>query len=119
MDNLFELDRASSEALQKACAEVGVSVEAALTVVSAVSLAFTEVWDDLITAFSSLVGSIAHASQGLDNRSLREAILEEYLDFIPPRVRHLAFHHPKARVRKKNWNRMWDIYERCIQCNKT
>ena len=37
---------------------------------------------------------------------------EEYWDFVPPKVRHLAFHHRKARIRRKNWNRMWRILER-------
>lgn len=49
--------------------------------------------------------------------SLAEAFGVKNDDFwfmVPPKVRHLAANHPKARVRNKNWNRMWKIRERYI-----
>lgn len=54
----------------------------------------------------------------IDVKSWNELIQEECQDFVPPKVRHLAVHHPKRRVRNKNWNRMWKIHERCLKCHK-
>ena len=46
------------------------------------------------------------------------ALNDDLWFMVPPKVRHLAEHHPKSKVRNKNWNRMWKIRERYIKCHK-
>jgi hypothetical protein len=65
-------------------------------------------------AFGAVSEAMLALSRSFSNQaeSLSQLQLESYWDFVPPRVRHLAFHHPKERIRKKNWNRMYRIRER-------
>ena len=65
-------------------------------------------------AFGAMSEAMLALSRSFSNQaeSLSQIQLEGYWDFVPPRVRHLAFHHPKKRIRNKNWNRMYRIRER-------
>lgn len=115
MDQLEQLKLSADGALQRACESAGISVERLLEVMPYISVALSKVSQilrDLSDSVHSFLQQVAFdlnpGMRGLPYYS------EEYWDFVPPRVRHLAFHHPKARVRNKNWNRMWKIHKRYI-----
>jgi hypothetical protein len=115
MDQIEQLKLSADEALQRACESAGISSERLLGVMPYIGAAFSEVsqvFRDLSDAVHCFLQQIAFdlspVIKGLPYYS------EEYWDFVPPKVRHLAFHHPKARVRNKNWNRMWRIHKRYI-----
>lgn len=94
-------------------------MEAVLSSVHAISTAIVDAFNDVVEAIRCLGEDLTEACSQLAVNgglsSLTEYLMEEGWDCVPPRVRHLAFHHPKRRVRNKNWNRMWKIRERCMK----
>lgn len=94
------------EAVSKAAMAAGVVLEAASKVFALVKDIFAEALPPIIEQFNSLLGDTS-----IDWES-------ELFWMVPPHVRHLAHNHPKARVRVKNWNRMWKIRERYMKCHK-
>lgn len=50
--------------------------------------------------------------------SLTDMLIDDLKRIVPPRVAHLALYGSKNRVRNKNWNRMWKIHKRYIQCKQ-
>ena len=108
MDLWTNLNGASFEALSSACAEVSICLESLAEAAKAVA-----------STFSLSLGLIKDFMQTMEpDRSMLEALLEDCWEYIPPRVRHLALHHPKARVRNKNWSRIWKIRKEYMQCKR-
>lgn len=119
---LLALGEEAQEVLRKACEDSGVNQEefqkavnnlAALCVYSAEQIAgaFTAMRDTLAETITPAIQTLSEQLNGLFNT-------EELLFMVPPHIKHLAYNHPKARVRNKNWNRMWKIRERYMKCHK-
>jgi len=54
----------------------------------------------------------------IETASLTDVFVSDLKEHVSPRVAHLALHGSKNRVRNKNWNRMWKIHKRYIQCKQ-
>ena len=123
-NSLEILSKESQEALENICREQGVdwgscfeavskAVVAAGVALEAVSKVFDQVKDIFAEALPPIVEQF--------NFPLGDTSIDwesELFWMVPPHVRHLAHNHPKARVRVKNWNRMWKIRERYMKCHK-
>ena len=126
MGNLTDLTRASFEALQAACGKAGVCMDSMRAAVASFTAAFPQEQRVFVNPFKGLFDSVIpeiaslqeQFNQLFPNSNLVEEIDTEVCWDAPPRVRHLAHNHPKARVRNKNWNRMYKIHERYIQCKR-
>lgn len=109
MDLWTNLNGASFEALSAACAATSLCLESLAEAAKAVASAFSPSLE-LIRDFMQTM---------LEPKdSLLETLLEDCWEYVPPRVRHLALHHPKARVRNKNWSRIWKIRKEYMQCKR-
>lgn len=61
-----------------------------------------EVWQKIIEAIKTIFNTFWNA-------------LKEFLKQVNPKVYHLAYYHPKYRVRKKNQARLLRIWRRLIK----
>lgn len=118
MGNLTNLTRASFEALQKVSEKAGVCLDSMTAAVAAFQQKMFE--SPLEITFSSVILEIDSLQEQFNRlfpgQSLMEEIQTEPCWGIPARVLHLAYYHPKARVRNKNWNRIHKIHGRNMRC---
>lgn len=119
VSNLGALGEGAQEAFRKACEEQGVNQEAVQVAVNGlVDLCVylvEQITEVFIALRDTLIENIAPALHTLSGQLQSIFRTEDLFFMVPPHIRHLAYNHPKARVRKKNWNRMWKIYERYIR----
>lgn len=116
--NLVALGEEAQEVLRRVCEEqevvqVAVNILATLGVytVEQIANAFIALRNTLAENITPALHALADELQSLVN-------LGDPFFMVPPHIRHLAYNHPKARVRNKNWNRMWRIRERYMKCHK-
>lgn len=122
--SLEEVRKSAREALERACLEQGVDYERLLELTGKLAAAASVAMGVLVEAFASMRDALAETippvvatlSDSL-NRILGSWDSELFW-MVPPHIKHLAYHHPKARVRNKNLNRMWKIRERYMKCHK-
>lgn len=121
-NNLLAIGEEAQEALRIVCEEQGVNQEAVQTAVRNLAVLCVYTVEQITAAFSALrnvlVESITPAVQALSEQFKSLLNTEELFFMVPPHIKHLAYNHPKARVRNKNWNRMWKIRERYMKCHK-
>lgn len=110
----------TEQALKEACAKAGVALEDLLESLRCVALHVADAVHAAAESFNEVVKSWVEGvwPQISSLIPIAEMCTESYWDFVPPRVRYLAFHSRKGRVRKKNWSRMWEIHERRTLCHK-
>lgn len=85
-----------------------------------------KVANTLVYAVNSIVEAmqeVARCINSWDWTSLSKALQslemgEELFFMVPQYIKHLAYNHPKSRVRNKNWNRMWKMRERYFKCHR-
>lgn len=120
--NLVALGEEAQEVLRRVCEEQDINQEAFQTAVNSLAALCVYTVEQIAEAFTALRNSIAEAVTPAV-RALSEYLsstfhTEDLFFMVPPHIRHLAYNHPKARVRNKNWNRMWKIRERYMKCHK-
>ena len=113
----LELNSEATEALQALCNQSGVEYDSVKDAMASLYAACVYTIEQIAELFqmlsSSIAESVAPAVQAI------QGLLDSQLFFmVPPHIRHLAYNHPKARVRNKNYNRMWKIRERHMKCYK-
>jgi hypothetical protein len=117
--NLVTLGGEAQEVLRKVCEEQGINQEAVQAAVNNLAVVCVYSVEQIANAFAALRDSLAEVVTPAV-RALAEQIAsilptEDAFFMVPPHIRHLAYNHPKARVRNKNWNRMWKIRERYMK----
>lgn len=117
--NLVALGEEAQEVLRKVCEEQDINQEAVQAAVNNLAVLCVYSVEQIANAFAALRDSLAEVVTPAV-RSLAEQIAsilptEDAFFMVPPHIRHLAYNHPKARVRNKNWNRMWKIRERYMK----
>ena len=122
MIELDSIDRASWELPKEACDTAEIALKELET---SIQMSVQRLGETILPLWESMVELLERALKRLvdawdllvpaSTRAFLEVCREDYWDFVPARIRYLAFHHPKARVRKKNWNRMWKIRERYLK----
>ena len=117
--NLVALGEEAQEALRKVCEEQYINQEAVQAAVNNLAALCVYTVEQIANAFVALRDSLAEVVTPAV-RVLAEQIAsilptEDAFFMVPPHIRHLAYNHPKARVRNKNWNRMWKIRERYMK----
>ena len=121
--NLVALGEEAQEALRKVCEEQGINQEAFQTAVNNLATLCVHLVEQIANAFAVLRDSLAEvvtpAVRALSEQLSSVFPTEDLFFMVPPHIRHLAYNHPKARVRNKNWNRMWKIRERYMKCHKS
>lgn len=122
VNNLVALGEEAQEVLRKVREEQGINQEAFQTAVNNLAVLCVYSVEQIANAFAALRDSLAEVVTPAV-RALAEQIAsilptEDAFFMVPPHIRHLAYNHPKARVRNKNWNRMWKIRERYMKCHK-
>lgn len=120
--NLVALGEEAQEVLRRVCEEQGINQEAFQTAVNNLAELLAYTAEQITNAFAALRDSLAEVVTPAV-RALAEQLnsvfpTEDLFFMVPPHIRHLAYNHPKARVRNKNWNRMWKIRERYMKCHK-
>lgn len=108
------------EPLEQACREQGINSEQLLEAMNKLAEAATYCIESVSAAFASLREALSEFVPPAI-RSLGDLLGicdGELFWMVPPHIKHLAYKHPKARVRNKNWNRMWRIRERYMKCHK-
>lgn len=121
-NRLLALNEEAQEVLLRACEMHGVNYEELQKVmanlyslcaytVEQIEAAFALLRDAMAEAITPAVQALSENLKSLWNP-------EELFFMVPPHIKHLAYNHPKARVRSKNWNRMWKIRERYMKCHK-
>ena len=120
MSNLVALGEEAQEVLRKVYEEQGINQEAFQMAVNdlAALCAYTEEQIANAALRDSLAKVVAPAIRALSEQLSSVFPTEDLFFMVPPHIRHLAYNHPKARVRNKNWNRMWKIRERYMKCHK-
>ena len=119
---LLALSEETQEALRKVCEEYGVKYDDFQAAMANLYALCCYTVEQIVEAMEHLKAAICTevvpALQALsDNfRSLYNP--EELFFMVPPHIKHLAYNHPKSRVRNKNWNRMWRIRKRYLKCHK-
>lgn len=119
------LGESAQEALRQACAERGVDYARFLELMRNVAAVISLAIQDVVETFEAIKSTISlilpPAVESLSNFSIdtQGNWAEELFWMVPPHVKHLAYNHPKAKVRRKNWNRMWKIHERYMKCHKS
>ena len=110
----------AEQALTEACEKAGVALENLLESLRCVALHVADAVHAAAEYFNEVVKIYVEGvwPQVSSLIPLAEMCTESYWDFVPPKVKHLAFHSRKGRVRKKNWSRMWKIHERRTLCHK-
>lgn len=120
--NLIAMGEEAQEVFRKACEENSISQEAAQAAINNLAALCAYTVEQIATAFASLrntlVDTIAPALHSLSEHTQSVFPTEELFFMVPPHIKHLAYNHPKAHVRNKNWNRMWKIRERYMKCHK-
>lgn len=118
--SLEEVSKNGNELLERICKDSGIdcyqfhnaldkSVDAATYAFQLVAEAFAALMNSLIESFTPVMQTFNQYMENWD---------EELFWMVPSHIKHLAYHNPKARVRNKNWNRMWKIRERYMKCHK-
>ena len=107
------LGESAQEALRQACAERGIDYSSFLETMRSVATAIGSAIQEVTEAFEVIKFAISPILPPVLNWD------EELFWMVPPHVKHLAHNHPKAKVRSKNWNRMWKIHERYMKCHKS
>ena len=109
--NLAALGEEAEEVLRKVCEEQGINQEAVQAAVNNLAALCVYSAEQIANAFAALRDSLAEivtpAVRVLADHIASIFPPEDVFFMVPPHVRHLAYNHPKARVRNKNWNRMW------------
>jgi hypothetical protein len=120
--SLVALGEEAQEVLRKVCEEQGINQEAFQTAVNNLAALCAYTVEQIANAFAALKDSLAEvvtpAVRALSEQLSSIFPTEELFFMVPPHIRHLAYNHPKARVRNKNWNRMWKIRERYMKWHK-
>lgn len=120
--NLIALREEAQEVLRKVCEEQGINQEAFQMAVNNLAALCAYTAEQIANAFAALGDSltevVAPAVRALSEQLSSVFHTEDLFFMVPPHIRHLAYNHPKARVRNKNWNRMWKIRERYMKCHK-
>lgn len=120
--NLVALGEEAQEVFRKVCEEQGINQEAVQAAVNnwAVLCVYTveQIANAFIALRNTLAENIAPALHALADELQSLANPGDLFFMVPPHIRHLAYNHPKARVRNKNWNRMWKIRERYMKWHK-
>lgn len=120
--NLVALGEEAQEVLRKVCEEQDINQEAVQVAVNnlAALCVYTveKIADAFIASINTLAENITPALHALSDELKSLFNPGDLFFMVPPHIRHLAYNHPKARVRSKNWNRMWKIRERYMKCHK-
>lgn len=121
-NRLLELNEEAQEALRKVCEIQGVKYDELQAVMSNLYSVCVYGIEQIQMAFenlrSAICKTITPAISAL-SESLSETFgFKDLFWMVPPHIKHLAYNHPKSRVRNKNWNRMWKIRERYMKCHK-
>jgi hypothetical protein len=122
--SLEEVNKSARGALEQVCLENGVDYERLLELTGKLAAAASCAMGVLVEAFASLSYALAEtippvvAALSSNLSSVFDQWDSELFWMVPPHIKHLAYNHPKARVRNKNWNRMWKIRERYMKCHK-
>ena len=122
VSNLVALGEEAQEVLRRFCEEQGINQEAVQAAVNNLASLCVYTMEQISNAFSALRDSLAEivtpAVGALFEQLSSIFPTEELFFMVPSHIRHLAYNHPKARVRNKNWNRIWKIRERYLKCHK-
>ena len=120
--NLVALGEEAQEVFRKACEDQGINheeVQAAVNNLAALCICLAE---QTANTFNTLTNTLAenidptlHALSDALNRVFNSGDL---FFMVPSHIKHFAYNNPKARVRKKNWNRMRKICERYMKWHK-
>lgn len=119
------LGESAQEALRQACAERGIDYDSFLETMRNVAAAIGSAIQEAAEAFEAIKSAISlilpPVVESLSICPIGTQVnwAEELFWMVPPHVKHLAHNHPKAKVRSKNWNRMWKIHERYMKCHKS
>lgn len=118
--SLEEVNKSAREALEQAFIEQGLDYEKLLELTGKMAAAASVALEVVTEAFASLRDTLAEVIPPVvaTLSSLNDILGSwdsELFWMVPPHIKHLAYNHPKARVRNKNWNRMWKIRERYIK----
>lgn len=120
--NLVALGEEAQEVLRKVCEEQGINQETVQAAINNLAVLCVYSVEQITNAFTALRDSLAEvvtpAVRALSEQFSSIFPTEDLFFMVPPHIRHLAYNHPKARVRNKNWNRMWKIRERYMKCHK-
>ena len=120
--SLVALGEEAQEALRRASEISGVNWEEFQKSVEALAACCTYSAEAIASAFANLRDSLTEivtpAVRALSEQLSSIFPAEDLFFMVSPHIRHLAYNHPKARVRNKNWNRMWRIRERYMKCHK-
>ena len=120
--NLVALGEEAEEVLRKVCEEQGINQEAVQAAVNNLAALCIYTAEQIASAFialrNTLVENITPALHTLSEELQSLFNTEDLFWMVPPHIRHLAYNHPKAHVRNKNWNRMWKIRERYMKWHK-
>lgn len=121
-NRLLVLSEEAQEVLLRACEMHGVDYEELQKLMANLYSLCVYTVEQIESAFTLLRNAVAEAVtpavQALSD-NLKSLWNPEGLFFmVPPHIKHLAYNHPQARVRNKNWNRMWKIRERYMKCHK-
>lgn len=122
--SMEEVNKSTREALERACLEKGVDYEKLLELAGKVAAVARVAIESATEAFASMMDALAESiplvvavlSSSLN--SIFDLCDPELFWMVPTHIKQLAYNHPKARVRNKNWNRMWKIRERYMRCHK-
>lgn len=122
--SLEEVNKSVRGALERACLGHGIDSERLLELTGKLAAAASCAMGVLVEAFAPLRDALAEtiplviATLSSDLNSIFDQWGSELFWMVPPHIKHLAYNHPKARVRNKNWHRMWKIRERYMKCHK-
>ena len=121
-NRLLALNEEDQEVLLRACEMHGVNYEELQKVMANLYSLCAYTVEQIEAAFTLLRNAVAEAVtpavQALSDNLKSLWNPEELFFMVPPHIKHLAYNHPQARVRNKNWNRMWKIRERYMKCHK-
>ena len=121
-NRLLALNEEAQGVLLRACEMHGVNYEELQKAVATLYYLYAYTVEQLEAAFALLRNAMAEAItpavQALHENFKSVWNPEELFFMVPPHIKHLAYNHPQARVRNKNWNRMWKIRERYMKCHK-
>ena len=116
------LSEEAQEVLLRACEMNGVDYEELRKLMANLYSLCVYTVEQIESAFTFMRNAVAEAitpaAQALSDNLKSLWNPEELFFMVPPHIKHLAYNHPQARVRNKNWNRMWKIRERYIKCHK-
>lgn len=121
-NRLLVLGEEAQEVLLRACEMHGVDYEELQKLMANLYSLCVYTVEQIESAFTLLRNAVAEAAtpavQALSDNLKNLWNPEELFFMVPPHIKHLAYNHPQARVRNKNWNRMWKIRERYMKCHK-